>query len=324
MAIEQGLLFHMDKNIMILFKDLNLNVGNVLKRAKLPAGMFNQEKISLTTEQYFALWSGIETEMNDPFLPLKIGETFRMEHFDPTLFAATCSPNLAIALERISVFKRLLCPMELKINQNDNKLKLEIRWLIDNINPPRQYVLTEIVFFITIARNCTRENIIPLEITAPIDFPTQNEYKEFFGVTPKKGKELAITFSMEDAMLPFLTQNDKMWNYFEPDLKRRLTELDSSASIIEKVRSALIELLPSGSSSIGSVSEKLMLSPRTLQRRLKEENASFQAVLKKTRERLAAHYRKNHDFSAGEIALLLGFKNTNSFYRAIKVQNINS
>jgi AraC-like DNA-binding protein len=324
MAIEQGLLFHIDKNIMILFKDLNLNVGNILKRAKLPAGTFNQKKISLTTEQYFSLWQGIQTEMNDPFLPLKIGEAIRMEHFNPTLFAATCSPNLFIALERISVFKRLLCPMELKITKKDNKLKLNIRWLIDYVNPPEQYVLTEIVFFLAIARNCTRENIIPLEITAPIDFPSQNEYREFFGVTPQKGKELAITFSMEDAMLPFLTQNDKMWNFFEPDLKRKLTELDSSASIIAKVRSALIELLPSGNSTIGSVSEKLMLSPRTLQRRLREENASFQTILKKTRERLAAHYRKNHDFSAGEIALLLGFKNTNSFYRAIKVQSINA
>ena len=68
-----------------------------------------------------------------------------------------------------------------------------------------------------------------------------------------------------------------MWNAFEPQLRQRLADLAVSASTVERVRSALLEALPSG----------LALSKRTLQRRIGSEGASFIGVLNATREELA-------------------------------------
>ncbi|MCM1012326.1 helix-turn-helix transcriptional regulator [Brevibacterium sp. XM4083] len=59
-------------------------------------------------------------------------------------------------------------------------------------------------------------------------------------------------------------------------------------------------------------------SPRTLQRQLKAEGTSFQAVLAETRENLARHYLVRNDLRTAEIAFLLGYTDTNSFYRAFK------
>jgi hypothetical protein len=37
-----------------------------------------------------------------------------------------------------------------------------------------------------------------------------------------------------------------MWEYFEPDLRLRLSELEAGASTGDRVRAALVELLPAG------------------------------------------------------------------------------
>ena len=103
---------------------------------------------------------------------------------------------------------------------------------------------------------------------------------------------------------------------FEPELKRRLSELEIDDSYGARVRSVLIELLPGGESSIDEVSRKLGLSKRTLQRKLKEENTTFQKQLNHTRELLAKHYIKNSQMTSDDIAYLLGYQDLNSFIRA--------
>jgi AraC-like DNA-binding protein len=125
-----------------------------------------------------------------------------------------------------------------------------------------------------------------------------------------------ISFRPADTERPFLTANENMWQFFEPELRKRLSELDGSATTADRVKAALLELLPSGQASIEPVSKKLGTSTRTLQRRLNQEGKSFQSLLNSTREDLAKHYLKNSDVTGAEISFLLGFEDTNSFFRA--------
>ena len=88
------------------------------------------------------------------------------------------------------------------------------------------------------------------------------------------------------------------------------------APMIDRVRNALLELLPSGRGSIEDVARQLAMSRRTLQRRLQGEGTSFQIVLNGLREELANHYLQNSTMSGAEISYLLGFSDPNSFFRA--------
>ena len=99
----------------------------------------------------------------------------------------------------------------------------------------------------------------------------------------------------------------------------RLSELENSATIAERVHAVLLELLPGGSPSIDAVSRKLFLGTRTLQRRLTQEEVSFQDLLHKTREKLATYYLSTSSLSGAEISFLLGFEEPNSFFRAFHV-----
>jgi AraC-like DNA-binding protein len=153
---------------------------------------------------------------------------------------------------------------------------------------------------------------------APVALEPADSYAAWFGVAPRRGRHPELTFAAADARRPFLTANEGMWRSFEPELQRRLAELDAGASNAERVRAALLELLPSGAASIDAVAARLGASARTVQRRLQDEGQSFAGVLAQTRTELARHYLGTTALSAAEISFLLGFEDPNSFYRAFQ------
>lgn len=67
-----------------------------------------------------------------------------------------------------------------------------------------------------------------------------------------------------------------------------------------------------------TIAGKLMLSKRTLQRRIDAEGPSFQRILDRTHTDLAVHHLEHTALTVGEISFLLGFSEPNSFYRAFR------
>ena len=151
------------------------------------------------------------------------------------------------------------------------------------------------------------------------ELPKGNALAEFLNCPINKSERNAITYKQSDLLLPFISYDEGMWSYFEPELTKRLAELDNDESTSARVRSALSELLPGGQCSIEDVAERLGLSRRTLQRKLSEENTTFQKQLNSTREMLAIHYLRNTEMTTNDIAFLLGYQEINSFLRAFTV-----
>lgn len=300
----------------VLLCDLKVNPTNVLRRAGLPDDLFAREKSALTTDQYFALWRAIEAESGDPTLPLTIGAGISVESFDPPVFAAMCSVDLNTALGRIAHYKRLVMPMRLQVDVGDRATTLGLEWLETVNEPPPNLVATELVFFVQLARIATRAEIKPLEVCATTPMAPSADYESYFGVKVKRGDMSTLTFRATDARLPFLTANEKMWEFFEPDLRRQLSELEAAATTTDRARAALLELLPAGGASMREVARKLGTSTRTLQRKLKQEGISFQGLLNSTREELAKYYLRSSAMSGAEISFLLGYDDPNSFFRA--------
>jgi AraC-like DNA-binding protein len=301
----------------LLARDAGINPDNVLRRAGLPRDLLKGGQRTITVEQFFALWEGIEAESGDPLLPISLGQAISMEAFDVPLFAATCSPNLNVAARRLAQHKKLIGPMKLLVSQSEAETVLEFVWPPD-ATPPQSLSMAELVFWVALVRLTTRASIRPVRVTSPDPPEDAEAYREYLGVQVQKGNRYTIAFSAMDAERPFLTANDRMWEFFEPELRRRLSELEAGTTVGERVRAALLELLPAGSGSMDAVARDLAMSTRTLQRRLKGEGTTFQAILDSTRESLARHYLSQSEMSAGEISFLLGFEDPRSFYRAFR------
>lgn len=300
-----------------LLKDLGVKPADVMRRAGLPEDLLTRPQAGLSTAEYFSFWRSLEAAVGDPLFPLRLVDAITPEVFSPPIFAALCSPNLRLATQRLSHYKRLVAPMALDVSVDKRGLlSLGPRWLDARVAPPLAVVASELAFFVRLVQLATREPIRAVQVTMPTLPDPLPEYEHYFGTSIRRGKAPSISFSASDAELPFLTANDAVWQVFEPDLRRRLAELDETASTSDRVRNLLLESLPSGQTSMDAIAGRLAMSKRTLQRRLGEDGVTFQSLVNRTREELARHYLSQTTLSNGEISFLLGFEDPNSFFRA--------
>lgn len=311
--------FPIEQGLRPLLKDMGIRIDHVLRRAGLPEDLLSHPTGVLTTTEHFRLWQGLEAEAADPQLPLRIAGMIQADSFVPPLFAALCSANMTQAVQRLATYKRLMAPMRMETSTGaQGELLVMPHWIGAESGVPFILVATEVAFLMRLIRLGTREHIQAMKVTLPTlpDPAHANAYAEYFGVAIRRDATACITLSPSDADRPFLTANDAIWQMFEPDLRRRLGELDATATTAQRVRSVLLELLPSGQSSIEAVAKRLAMSTRTLQRRLDDEGDSFRSIVNRTREDLAKHYLTQTKLSISEISFLLGFDDPNSFYRA--------
>lgn len=308
--------FVVSKSWKLLLTDMGLDVTNVFVHAGLPLDLFNREQATLSPAEYFSLWQGIERVAEGKEVPLLLAKHITVEAFDPPIFACICSQNLNAALNRLKQYKPLIGPMELYIDETKAITRLEINCYGYEEDIPHALGLTELVFFTQLTRIATREAVKAQKIELPVLPDNKEIYEEYFGCSLTRANTIAISFNAEDAKRPFLTSNAAMWDFFEEKLNQKLANLDKAASTADRVRALLLEMLPSGDNSIETVTDRLAMSKRTLQRKLKDEAETFQSVLKSVRADLADYYLEKSAMPLTEIAFLLGFQESNSFIRA--------
>lgn len=310
--------YSIDGTFGTLLKDLGISPANALRRAGLPDDLLHQPSVRLSPADYHELWRSIEEEAGVAPFPIRFCEALRAESFSPPLFAALCSPNLAVAAERVARYKSIAAPIRLGVVETSGLLTIELQWLNAVPEPPLSLVMVELLSFVAFARMGTRENICPTQVHTT-DLPAPIEaYERFLGSPPRRNARHTISFTLEDATRPFLTSCAMLWNAFESTLRQRLADFDLAVTTTRRVRAVLLEGLPAGLVTMDAVARKLAMGKRTLQRRIVAEGSSYQRILNETRETLARHYLANTTLPAAEISFLLGFDEPNSFYRAFR------
>lgn len=300
----------------LMLLDMGINPAHVLTLAGLPGDLFAREDSTLKVDEYYGFWQALEQVAEGIEFPVLLGEHLSAEAFDPPVFAALSSANLNEAFLRLQQFKPLIGPMLMSVSIDTEETQVEITCYGNNTPLPRWLGATEAVFFTKLARIGTRQGVKPVRVELMNPPKNAEAYQQFFGVEVQPGNSNRIVFSAADAEKPFLTHNEGMWNFFAPELRKRLTELEAESSVRDRVTSTLLELLPSGHSSMEKTAEKMALSKRTLQRKLQSEGTNYQILLQDTRSALARQYLMKSNMHTGEISFLLGFRDTNSFLRA--------
>jgi AraC-like DNA-binding protein len=84
------------------------------------------------------------------------------------------------------------------------------------------------------------------------------------------------------------------------------------------VRREIARALATGEPRREAIAHALKISDRTLQRRLRDESATFEKLLDSTRCDLAQHYLSRSNLTVAEVAYLLGFADPGTFFRACK------
>jgi len=314
--MQQSTRFAIDDSMRFLLAYLNLNEVQVLQSAGLPIDFFERKTRSLSSEEYFRLWESLvkNVDQDRPF-PLLLESLPITAGVSPPILAALCSRDFNTFVKRIRDFKPLIGPLVLVLEETEEEFSIGITIVNRDVPLHKDIVASEFVFFTKIIREATGTHVNPVLIES-MERLDKEAYGSFFGVEPKIGNKDRIVFRVEDTHIPFSMRSESVWEYFEPELRKRLDELKKDSSFAARVRAVLFEILPMGLSSMGDVSGKLNMSDRTLQRRLQAEQTSYQQQLNHSRELLARHHLTSSEMTVSGISFLLGYEEPSSFSRA--------
>jgi AraC-like DNA-binding protein len=114
------------------------------------------------------------------------------------------------------------------------------------------------------------------------------------------------------------TFNSKLRDYFDRECRRMIEALGPTTGISAAVRKTMIGVMDGGDTGIEAIARRLGMSTRSLQRRLSEEQTSYNDLLAEVRADFAKRYLARGTLTASEVAYLIGFTEPPAFFKAFK------
>ena len=295
---------------------LGIDPARIMRRLGRTADFLQNEGRGVSVQEYFDGWNVMFDEAGRDDLPIFLGQAYARGPFNPAFFSFTCSPTVQIGLERLSLFKPLAGPVSLQVLREPDSLRVSKSSVLPSVALPVTFGATDLVFLVEAIRTCTGARVVPMSSQMAGDLPCRPAIEDFLGCTVTIGSGTSLQFNLEDADRPLLSRNPEPWAVIEPAFLRELQNIIGDTRVSQLVQSLLTEMLPAGQSSIDQVADRMRMSTRSLQRHLKNEGKSYQALLDATREALALSYLKETQLNIDEISYLLAYRDPNSFYRA--------
>jgi len=289
----------------------------LLRRAGLPPGFFQQEKIYVTTSELFALWRAIGETSGDPAIGLKLGAEQRLERYDATAIAAVCSRSFRDALQRLARYKQLTCPEQIRIHTGQEETSVEFAFLQAEEVEPEVLVDLCLSWILSIGRRGTDAQLKPLRLELARPVQHRELLESHFGCRARfKAGRNALVFRSSDLDRPFVTHNEELLTAIGAQLETELQARNAGSDVGQQVKQTLKRSLAGKRPTLQHIARELRMSVRTLQRRLTDADITFQQLVEDTRRELARHYLKHSAVELNEAAFLLGYEDANSFFRA--------
>lgn len=142
-------------------------------------------------------------------------------------------------------------------------------------------------------------------------------YTDYFGVDVRFNAAVAA-LRVDQHVLDrrFAAADDTIAQIALEHLTREHSDPDEQTAV--RVRRALTDGLGNARSSLDQVARVLAMHPRTLQRRLADEETSFEVILDDVRRTVALHYITGTDIPFIQVAALIGLSEQSALSRAVR------
>jgi AraC-like DNA-binding protein len=160
--------------------------------------------------------------------------------------------------------------------------------------------------------------IVPMKVTYPYQTKLASEYNRALRQVPVKDElEMSITLDGEYWNLPILTANYELQRMFLEKVSAS-PQLNVPRSFQASVLDYLMKNAYLGICSLEEVAANFNMTARSLQRRLRDESATYQQLADAVRKTLALHYLQSGKYQIKEISHILGYNELSAFSRAFK------
>lgn len=301
-------------------KDYGIDVRGAFSEVGLDYALLNQAGARYPDEAIARLWLILIDRVEDQCVGLRIAEYWHPTALHALGFAWMASETLKEAFERLIRYNQFVSEsQDYELRETDSTFRFVIHPAAEDYPFPDADYDANFSVLYDMCRSVYGEDFSLMRVDLRRARPNCAEkFKERFKAPVVFGAEENIIYiSRNVALKPLPTANADLARINEEIVDQYLAQLTQGEMSV-RVRTKLIQRLPSGNISQDEVASELFMSARTLQRRLKEEGISYQEVLRSTREDLATRYMKDEQTSVSEIAYLLGFSEVANFTRAFK------
>ncbi|HET7502364.1 MAG TPA: AraC family transcriptional regulator ligand-binding domain-containing protein [Kofleriaceae bacterium] len=267
-----------------------------------------------------AIWQAADHALGDDDLGIHIAESgISAESFGVVGYLVRASTTVGEALARAQQFHRLVKDRgRLEIAATPTGAVVIDAPELDRAQWPRPIAELTIANYLHLARAWTGARIVPREVRFQHARPRNTrELERFFGARLRfDQRDNALVLERDVLGLPFTTSEPALGAYLEASASARLETLPAP-SLVDEVRAAIDDELRGGDVDIERVARKVGVTPRSLQRRLREEGTSYRELIDTVRHKRAVDLLQR-GIPFGDIAERLGFSEARAFRRAFR------
>lgn len=249
----------------------------------------------------------------------------RGERSGPLYYLAKHSPTVGVALGRIAKYGRVtngLADYRLVVSPRSSRFELVQRQFL-SMAYRRLISPTWAVGMVTVIRQIAGPDFEPMSISLEGPRPADPDMLRSYETALQPG----LRFLNDRTVLEFDSKiMERKIADASPVLEAAMlhyvtelaADLPDDSTFARRLGQILVESIHGARCSVLDAAQQLGTTPRTMQRKLRDEGTSYTQVLDSVRQEIAISELREPNVTIEEIASLLGFDKVSSFHRAFK------
>jgi len=299
-----------------ILEDYGHDAESIFLEEGIDREMILKPGVRITHARVDSLWSKVIELIDDPFFGLRGVKFWHPSHFNALGYAWLASSTLREALNRGVRYIHIIGE-DRKHRLEDTAEGLTVT-LSHSLKLPA-FMDLSMSILMSMCRLNYGADLNPVKVNFIHSKPAcAREYDSYFNAPVKFNADtdcLTLPADAVDRRLPI--GNPQLAKIHDQYIIRYLEGLDEN-NIGERVKGAIIDMLPSGGVSHEKVAKRLNMSKRNLQRKLQTGHTTFRTLLDEVRQEFAENYVHDSTVSLMEVAFILGYSDYSSFSRAYK------
>jgi len=307
---------HFLNGLKDIIREHGQNPLDYAEKAGLPASIFAEKEFLLPYEKHTLIMELVSKHLNFPDMGLEIARRQTVSVFGPLFPMIANQSNIQEALELFSKHIQIRAQnIRLMLETTIDKASAAPRSDLDIINNSRTFEdhalgLAWQIIQLLHGGNC-KLRAVYFKHPAPKD---TSRYSRYFKC-PVAFEHHCCELVIDPKILsePICAKAKEI-----PQLLRQHLEYKHNDHLVNQVKDVIGSLLVTGHCTVNEVAPAMGYSTRTLQRHLKLEGATFQALVDAVRHQQAQAYLSADYYRLTDIAALLGYSELSAFTRSFK------
>jgi AraC-like DNA-binding protein len=301
----------------------DLSPEAILQRAGVRRNDLYDETARISPEQIGYIWTECIRLSNDPLFGLHFGESLQLSALGVVGEVIKTSATVGAALElSFSMVATITTTFHMTLTRDRETFTATFHpsdphW--KELLPFYQTLDLLMVFLIHELDGLLLKKIKPMKVLYGSRISDRDEYQRVLRCPPTPSPETnAVTFDSVYWDEPIITADHELQQLLLKDFMRPADHSPALGTLREQLRDYMMRNAYLGVVSIEDAAANFTMSVRTLQRRLKDDDTTFEALADEVRKTLAIGYLKTGAHPVKEVSLMLGYNDLSNFSRSFK------